>query len=335
MIQQSASRWQSKDWQLALKTMLRSVEALCEYVGVAIEDLEKAQLAHKDFPVRVPTAYADQIEKGNLHDPLLLQVLPQTAELIETSGFVEDPLNEAAFNKTPGLIHKYHGRVLFITSPSCAINCRYCFRRHFPYQDNNPNMAQWQQALDYIRADNSIQEVILSGGDPLSASDDYLNKLIQAIATIPHVRWLRLHSRLPVVIPQRVTDNLLNLLTATRLQTSVVLHINHANELSTDVAEAIHLLQQRHIRVLNQSVLLRGINDDVSSHKQLLEKLHQHRVQAYYLHLLDPVKGAAHFLVDDEKALTLYEQLRQEVPGFMLPRLARETAHQPYKTLIL
>lgn len=335
MIQQSASRWQTKDWQLALKSLLRNVEELCDYVDIPYIELEKAKLAHKDFPVRVPKAYADLIEKGNIRDPLLLQVLPQAAELLEQPGFVEDPLNEAEFNKTPGLIHKYHGRVLFITSPSCAINCRYCFRRHFPYQDNNPNLAQWQQSLDYIQADSSIQEVILSGGDPLSASDDYLSKLITAISKIPHVRWLRLHSRLPVVIPQRITNNLLHILSSSRLQTSVVLHINHGNEISSELAEAIELFHQHKIRVLNQSVLLRGINDDINSHTALLAKLHEHRVQAYYLHLLDPVKGAAHFLVKDEEALALYEQLRQQMPGFMLPRLARETAHQPYKTLLL
>lgn len=335
MIQQSTSRWQTQDWQQALKTLIRSVTELCDYVGVSIDELEQAQLAHGDFPVRVPRAFADLIEKGNIHDPLLLQVLPQAAELVETAGFVNDPLNEAEFNKTPGLIHKYKSRVLLITSPSCAINCRYCFRRHFPYQENNPNLAQWQQAIDYIQADSSIQEVILSGGDPLSANDDYLRKLIIAIAEISHVRWLRLHTRLPVVIPQRITDNLLDILSKTRLQTSVVLHINHANEISTDLVEAIELFHQRRIRVLNQSVLLRGVNDDISSHKTLLETLHFHRVQAYYLHLLDPVKGAAHFLVDDQHALDLYEQLRQQMPGFMLPRLARETAHQPYKTLLL
>lgn len=335
MIPQTASRWQTNDWQLALKTMLRSVEDLCNYVAIDIEQLEQAQLAHKDFAVRVPTAYADQIEKGNSQDPLLLQVLPQAAELVETPGFVTDPLNEESFNNIPGLIHKYHGRVLFITSPSCAINCRYCFRRHFPYQENNPSLAQWQQALDYIRADSTINEVILSGGDPLSATDNYLASLIAEIEKIEHVKWLRLHTRLPVVIPQRVTQTLLNILNNSRLQSSVVLHINHANELSAEVAEAIALLHSHRIRVMNQSVLLRGVNDSFVSQKQLLEKLHLHRVQAYYLHLLDPVKGAAHFLVDDTQALELYEQLRRALPGYMLPRLVRETAHQPYKTSIV
>lgn len=334
MIHRTASRWQSKDWQFELKNMIRSVSQLCQFVEIEPTQLAQRQLAHQDFAVRVPLPYARQIEKGNPNDPLLLQVLPQAEELIEAPNFVTDPLQEAAFNNVPGLIHKYHGRVLLITTPSCAINCRYCFRRHFPYQENSPGLAHWQQALDYIAQDTSISEVILSGGDPLSANDDYLQQLIQRISEIAHVRWLRVHTRLPVVMPQRITDDFLQVLTATRLQISVVLHINHAREISDDVALAIQLLQDRNIRVMNQSVLLKGVNDDFASHRQLLETLHEHRVQAYYLHTLDPVKGTTHFMVSDEQALQLYEQLRQNLPGFMLPRLVRELAFAPYKTFL-
>lgn len=334
MIPRSATRWQTSDWQFAMKNMIRSLDELCRFADIRVEDLAACYQAQQDFPVRVPRPYAQQIEKGNPADPLLLQVLPQAAETVENAGFSKDPLQEAHFNKAPGLIHKYRGRVLLITSPSCAIHCRYCFRRHFPYQENTPGLAHWQQALDYIAQDDSIHEVILSGGDPLSASDDYLQQLIRRISQIPHVRWLRLHTRLPVVIPQRITDELLSILTGTRLQTSMVLHINHANEISADVAQAISLLQNAGIRLLNQSVLLKGVNDNVSRQRDLLETLHAHNVQAYYLHLLDTVQGAAHFYISDDAAAELYEQLRCQLPGFMLPKLVREQPHAAYKTTL-
>lgn len=332
MIPRTATRWQTADWQLLLKSSLRSVEALCDFVKIDVNEVEQRHLAHKDFPVRVPTPFAALMEEGNSQDPLLLQVLPQAAEMLDSPGFVKDPLQEADFNTVPGLIHKYHGRVLLITSPNCAINCRYCFRRHFPYQDNTPGLAHWQQALDYIANNSSIEEVILSGGDPLSASDSYLQTLIERISAIRHVRWLRIHTRLPVVLPQRITSDLLQLLTATRLQVSMVLHINHANEIGEDLQHAVQALHNYGIRLLNQTVLLKDINDTVKTQVDLLAALHQQRIQAYYLHLLDPVKGAAHFLVSDEEAMRLYEQLRRQLPGFMLPKLVRELAHAPYKT---
>lgn len=332
MIPRSAARWQTSDWQLMMKNMIRNLDDLCRFVQITPQDLDSAYQAQRDFPVRVPLPYAQQIEKGNPTDPLLLQVLPQAAERLELPGFGTDPLQEAAFNKVPGLIHKYRGRVLLITSPACAIHCRYCFRRHFPYNENTPGQAHWQQALDYIAQDNSIHEVILSGGDPLSANDDYLQQLIRRISEIPHVRWLRLHTRLPVVIPQRITDELLTILTGSRLQTSMVLHINHANELSADVLHAVQCLQQAGIRLMNQSVLLKAVNDTVHSQQTLLEALHTHGIQAYYLHLLDAVQGAAHFHISDQQATGLYEQLRCRLPGFMLPRLVREQPYAPYKT---
>ncbi len=332
MIPRTATRWQTTEWQLMLKNSIRNVEALCSFIEIDVNDLQQRDLAHKDFPLRVPSAFAALMEKGNINDPLLLQVLPQAAEMADSLGFVKDPLQESDFNAVPGLIHKYQGRVLLIASPSCAINCRYCFRRHFPYQENTPGLAHWQQALDYIAQDSSIEEVILSGGDPLSASDSYLETLIERISAIAHVRWLRVHTRLPVVLPQRVTKDLLDLFTATRLQTSMVLHINHANEIGDDLAHAIQAMHSYGIRIMNQTVLLKGVNDNVTSHKDLLLALHRHRVQAYYLHLLDPVKGAAHFFIDDEQAADLYEQLRRQLPGFMLPKLVRELPHAAYKT---
>lgn len=332
MITRTAARWQTSDWQSAMKNMIQRLDELCEFIQTPIELLDSSYQAMHDFPLRVPRAYAALIEPGKPDDPLLLQVLPQTAETLTIDGFVSDPLQEAAFNKVPGLIHKYQGRVLLIASPACAIHCRYCFRRHFPYQANTPGLSHWHKALDYIAADTTIHEVILSGGDPLSASDDYLQQLIEKISRIDHIRYLRIHSRLPAVIPQRITDNLLKTITNTRLQTSMVLHINHANEISPDVAQAAALIRQYGIRLLNQTVLLRGINDTLRTQQQLLQTLHELNIQAYYLHLLDPVEGAGHFQVDTDSALALYEDLRRQTPGFMLPRLAREEPHAPYKT---
>lgn len=331
MITRTEARWQTGDWQHEMKTMIRSLDELCRFVGLDVSALDVSEQACQAFPLRVPRPYASCMEKGNARDPLLLQVLPQALEMADAPGFVSDPLEEAAFNPVPGLVHKYHGRVLLIASPSCAVHCRYCFRRHFPYQANTPGLAEWQAALDYIAADDSIHEVILSGGDPLSASDAYLCRLIERLAAIDHVRYLRVHSRLPVVIPQRITDDLLAALTGTRLKPVVVVHINHANELSQDVAGALARLRVAGVRVLNQTVLLADVNDNLPAQRELLEKLHWHNIEAYYLHLLDPVAGAAHYQVDNEKALALYDRLRRQLPGFMLPHLVRETPHAPYK----
>lgn len=332
MIARTAARWQTSDWQQVMKTMIRSVGELCDALALDPATLDLDPAAQQAFALRVPRPFVALMEKGNARDPLLLQVLPQAQEMLQVPGFVTDPLQEAAFNPVPGLVHKYRGRVLLISSPACAVHCRYCFRRHFPYQANTPGLADWQQALDYIAADPSIVEVILSGGDPLSASDDYLAGLISRLAAIDHLSYLRIHTRLPVVVPQRVTDGLLQALTGSRLQPTMVIHANHAQELSADVAESLALLRQAGIRLLNQSVLLAGVNDSEASLRALLERLHQIQVEAYYLHLLDAVEGAAHFQLPQARALALYEALRRQLPGFMLPRLVRETPHAPYKT---
>ncbi|HEY9034836.1 MAG TPA: EF-P beta-lysylation protein EpmB [Pseudomonadales bacterium] len=332
MIARTAARWQTSDWQQVMKTMIRSVDELCDALALDPATLDLDPAAQQAFALRVPRPFVALMEKGNSRDPLLLQVLPQAQEMQPVPGFVADPLQEASFNPVPGLVHKYRGRVLLISSPACAVHCRYCFRRHFPYQANTPGLADWQQALDYIAADPSIVEVILSGGDPLSASDDYLAGLISRLAAIDHVSYLRIHTRLPVVVPQRVTDGLLQALTGSRLQPTMVIHANHAQELSADVAESLALLRQAGIRLLNQSVLLAGVNDSEASLRALLERLHQIQVEAYYLHLLDAVEGAAHFQLPQARALALYEALRRQLPGFMLPRLVRETPHAPYKT---
>ena len=335
MIPRTVARWQTSDWQSALKNMIRSLDDLCAALDISPADLDDCYRAEQAFAVKVPLSYLQRIERGNPRDPLLLQVLPQAAEMVAEPGFCFDPLQEADFNPIPGLMHKYHGRVLLITTPSCSIHCRYCFRRHFPYNANTPGLKHWHAAMDYIRADRSIHEAILSGGDPLSATDEYLQQLIEAIAAIPHVQTLRLHSRIPVVMPERITGTLLQLLSRTRLKVVMVLHVNHANELAGDAVTAIKLLQQQGIRLYNQAVLLRGVNATLADQRALLEALFQLDIQAYYLHLLDKVQGSHQFLVEKHEAVALYQQLQASLPGYMLPRLVEEIPDKPSKTPVV
>lgn len=287
-----------------------------------------------DFPLRAPHAYVSRIERGNPEDPLLLQVLPLPQELEVHPGYTEDPLEESDSNPCPGLIHKYHGRVLLILSSSCAIHCRYCFRRHFPYQANTPSKKDWQQALTYIHGDTSITEVIYSGGDPLASNDRQLQWLTEQIASIPHVKRLRIHSRLPIVIPDRITPQLLQWLTATRLQTSMVVHCNHPNEIDAAVGNALYQLKIAGVTLLNQTVLLNGINNCSNTLTTLSDKLFSHGVLPYYLHLLDKVAGAAHFDVSDTEAIALHNQLMNQLPGYLTPRLVRESPHFGHKVPI-
>jgi EF-P beta-lysylation protein EpmB len=275
------------------------------------------------------------MRKGDINDPLLRQVLPLEDELLAAPGYTGDPLGEQEANPHPGLIHKYHGRVLLIVSGSCAINCRYCFRRHFPYQDNKPSRESWQQALAYIAADPSISEVIYSGGDPLTASDSQLRWLTGQVAAIPHVRRLRVHTRLPIVMPSRITAELIEGLSDHRLSTSLVIHSNHANELDDTVASALARLRGAGITLLNQTVLLRGINDDADILSELSERLFALGVLPYYLHLLDKVAGAAHFDTDTGKALALHRALQEQLPGYLVPKLVREIAGARAKTPVI
>ncbi|MGO3768966.1 MAG: EF-P beta-lysylation protein EpmB, partial [Vreelandella alkaliphila] len=287
---------------------------------------------HQLFEICVPDAYLTRIAPNDPNDPLLRQVLPVSDEAATPQGYVTDPLEEAEHQPVKGLIHKYANRVLLIASPNCAINCRYCFRRHFPYSDNSPSRAQWQEALDYLRIDTSLNEAILSGGDPLAANDRQLAWLVEQLENIPHLKRLRIHTRLPVVIPDRIDDALVGWLAATRLQKVMVLHINHANEIDQAVIDACTRLKQAGVTLLNQSVLLRGINDSVSALATLSERLFEAGVLPYYLHVVDPVQGAAHFDVPDEEAKALVKQLLEHLPGFLMPRLVREVPGNASKT---
>ena len=319
-------------WQSQLSRAIRDPHELCRRLGLDDSWLPGAEYGHALFEVRVPEAFLARMRPGDPHDPLLRQVLPLDAEGHQVSGYVADPLAEAEHTPGPGLIHKYSGRVLLIASPACAVNCRYCFRRHFPYGDNNLSRTQWEQALDTLRQDVSIHEAILSGGDPLAANDRQLAWLVERLAEIPHLKRLRIHTRLPVVIPDRIDGTLLDWLGATRLQKVMVLHINHAQEIDQAVVEACSRLTSAGVTLLNQSVLLRGVNDSVEILAALSERLFDAGVLPYYLHVLDPVAGAAHFNVPDTEARELVAGLRKVLPGFLLPRLVREIPGEASKT---
>ena len=295
------------------------------------EWLPAARAAARLFPLRVPRGFVARMRPRDPRDPLLRQVLPLAEECLAVEGFGADPVGDLSAMVVPGVLHKYHGRVLLTATGACAVHCRYCFRRHFPYAEANPVVDQWHQALDYIAGDESITEVILSGGDPLSLSDRRLAELTTRLEAIPHLRRLRLHTRLPIVLPERVNDELRDWLGATRLKTAVVVHANHANEVDASVIAALADLKGSGAELLNQSVLLRGVNDSTEALMALSEKLFEAGVLPYYLHLLDKVQGAAHFEVEEVAARRLMAELNRQLPGYLVPRLVREIPGAPGK----
>jgi len=326
---------QQDDWQSQLRTVIGSAQQLLALLDLQPADVGFSAQACRDFALKVPLAFVRRMRVGDPQDPLLLQVLARAEELAETPGFSRDPVGETgAANPARGIIHKYHGRALLIVSSGCAINCRYCFRRHFPYADNQNSRREWYEALAYIAADPDISEVILSGGDPLLASDQHLDDLVTQIAAMPQVRRLRIHTRLPVVIPDRVSPGLLDAITRPGLQTIVVIHCNHANEIDATVEAAVARLARRGITLLNQSVLLAGINDSASALSALSERLFAAGVLPYYLHLLDKVQGAAHFDVPKDRALRLIAEISAALPGYLVPKLVREVAGAPSKQAV-
>jgi EF-P beta-lysylation protein EpmB len=320
---------QPSDWQTELKNVFTDLKQLCQYLELPVESLYQAFPAQQLFPLKVTQHYADQIKKGDIKDPLLRQVILSAHELEMVSGYSTDPVDEHQ-TAIPGLIHKYPHRVLLIVTQACAIHCRYCFRRAFPYQQNNPGRQAWQQAFDYIEKQN-IKEVILSGGDPLVVDDKHLQFFFDALNKIPSVKRIRLHSRIPAVLPSRITPKLLQLLSSSEAKVCMVYHINHANEISDEVRQGARALSQVGVHLLNQSVLLRGVNDQVSLLAELSEALVDCGIQPYYLHVLDKVVGSHHFNVPDEEALALIEQLRQQESGYLVPQLVREVAGKASK----
>lgn len=323
-----------RSWQHELAHAIRDPAELLALLDLDPVLLPAARAAAKAFPLRVPRGYAARMRRGDPADPLLRQVLPLAAELDTVAGFDRDPVGDIKAMTVPGLLHKYRGRVLLTTTGACAIHCRYCFRRHFPYDDANPARDRWQQALDYIADDASINEVILSGGDPLTLADEKLADLCRRLAAIPHLARLRFHTRLPIVLPERITLALLTAIRPTRLASVVVAHVNHANEIDDDVRRALAALKKAGHTLLNQSVLLRGVNDAAEALCELSDRLFDAGVLPYYLHLLDRVQGAAHFDVDAETAQRLHAAMHARLPGYLVPRLVREEAGRPGKTLM-
>lgn len=317
-------------WQIELQQAITRPADLLALLGLDAAALP-LPLASPAFPLRVPRAFVARMRKGDPADPLLRQVLPLADEDMPAPGFGSDPVGDLASAARPGLLHKYHGRVLLVATGACAVHCRYCFRRHFPYGDENPRHDAWREALDYMAADRSISEVILSGGDPLSLSDRRLGELAGAIAAIPHVRRLRIHTRQPVVLPARIDSAFLDWFEPLPLQKVVVVHVNHANEVDAAVGAAVAALRAAGATLFNQSVLLRGVNDSVPALAALGEALFAAGVIPYYLHLLDRVTGAAHFEVPEARALALHQGLQAQLPGYLVPRLVREQADAPSK----
>ncbi|HSP00241.1 MAG TPA: EF-P beta-lysylation protein EpmB [Thioalkalivibrio sp.] len=326
---------QTPAWQRIQARAITDPETLIRRLGLDPALLPAARRAAELVRLKVPEGYVDRMRPGDPDDPLLRQVLPLDAECDSPPGYVDDPVGDGAAMVVPGLLHKYQGRVLLVTTGACAVHCRYCFRRHFPYGEANPAREDWAGALDYIAADPSIAEVILSGGDPLSLADKRLAVLARALADIPHVRRLRVHTRQPIVLPERVDDALLDWLRPGRLDTVMVIHANHAREIDGSVRAALQRLRDAQIPLLNQAVLLRGVNDEVEALAALSEALFGAGVMPYYLHQLDPVRGAAHFQVSDHRALALQEGLSAQLPGYLVPRLVREIPGARAKTPLI
>jgi L-lysine 2,3-aminomutase len=311
------------DWRQLWREAVTDATELLALLG--LEHLaDRLPAADAGFQMRVPRGFVARMRHGDARDPLLLQVLPQLAELNKVSGFVVDAVGDMAARESRGVLHKYHGRALLIASGSCAINCRYCFRRHFPYGEEIAATGQWQRALEHLRRDDSISELILSGGDPLSLATGKLEELGRGLAELPHVVRLRIHSRLPVVLPERIDSAFLKWFGSLPIQKVMVLHANHPNELDASVDAACARLRDAGATLLNQSVLLRDVNDHVDTLAGLSERLFAGGVLPYYLHQLDRVQGAAHFEVDDSRALALMDALRARLPGYLVPRLVRE-----------
>lgn len=319
-------------WQKILAQGFDSAVELLEFLKLPKTLAEP--LAEQTFATRVPRGFAERMQPGNPRDPLLLQVLAIGAELNVVDGYVPDPLNESIFNPVPGLIHKYTSRVLLTLTGACAINCRYCFRRHFPYSANNPGRNGWDAAIDYIRSDARINEVILSGGDPLLAKDTVLSTLFDKLSMIKHVKTIRIHTRIPIVLPERIDAGLLSCLTETSLNKVIVLHCNHPQELNHQTTEAFRGLRDAGCHLLNQSVYLANINDNAHTLALLSETLFASGVLPYYLHILDKVQGAAHFDTPLTEIRVVYQTLQELLPGYLVPRLAQEEPGKRHKSLL-
>jgi L-lysine 2,3-aminomutase len=314
------------DWQRELAHAVRDPVELCHLVGLSTSIVDETVRSAHGFSILVPRPYLARIRVGDANDPLLLQILPRGSELSQTPGFTPDPLGETAALCGPGLLWKYQNRILILTTQTCAVHCRFCFRRHFSFNKSLQSPSRWDDICHQVAADPSIHEIILSGGDPLTISDDRLSRIAAKFAQIHHLQRLRIHTRMPVLIPQRVCDELISWIKSTRLATIMVIHVNHPAEIDAGVATALGRMVDAGIPVLSQGVLLAGINDNLGVLTELYERLANLRVMPYYLHQLDPVAGAAHFQVPIAKGKELIDQLRAKLPGYAVPRYVRETS---------
>jgi EF-P beta-lysylation protein EpmB len=324
----------SEPWQQSLQDAIKDPAELLQLLGLPSTLLPAAKLAAKQFPLRVPRGFVNRMRVGDVDDPLLKQVLPLGAELIAEDGYSHDPVGDSLAKAEAGVIHKYHQRALLISTGACAIHCRYCFRRHFPYAEEMAAKNRWQHSLEWLAENPKINEVILSGGDPLSLSDAKLKPLMNGLAQNPNVETLRIHSRQPVVLPERITEELIQTLKLANKKIVLVIHANHANEIDPSVSKALLTLHAAGIQLLNQAVLLRGINDSAEAQAELSRKLFANHVLPYYLHLLDAVQGAAHFDMETSQALAIHKALSALLPGYLVPRLVKEIAGEPNKTLV-
>ncbi|HLB42808.1 MAG TPA: EF-P beta-lysylation protein EpmB [Gammaproteobacteria bacterium] len=319
-------------WQEALSNAITDPKELFALLDLDPELMKGTDAAIQQFPLKVPRGFVARMQKGNPHDPLLKQVLPLGIESNLVPGFDINPLLETAANPIPGLLHKYHGRVLVMLTSACGIHCRYCFRRHFPYTENITGRIGWEKIFAYIRQDSNINEVILSGGDPLAASDQLLKSFTDELIRISQIKRLRIHTRLAVVLPERITDGFIKWITQLPFDKVLVIHVNHPNEINADVMRALKCLQQAGITLLNQSVLLKDVNDHAKTLIELSETLFTAGVLPYYLHILDKVQGAAHFNIDLNRARELHAELCHQLPGYLVPKLVREEPGKLSKT---
>lgn len=331
MIPETGASRQTPGWQQSLVRAITDPAELLRILALESRWLPAAEAAARQFPLRVPRAFVARMRRGDPHDPLLRQVLPLAEECRDVPGFTRDPVGDGAAALAPGVLQKYRGRVLLTATGACAVHCRYCFRRHFPYGEANPATDGWRTALDRIAADPSLCEVILSGGDPLTLSDRRLAEFTDALGGIAHVARLRIHTRLPVVLPERVDDGLVRWMRSLRMPVVAVIHANHPREIDPEVAAAIARLRAAGATVFNQAVLLRGVNDSVEALAGLSEALIACGAVPYYLHMLDRVQGAAHFEVDAARARELVTALQARLPGYLVPRLVREVEGAPSK----
>lgn len=325
----TTSKPQISNWQNELQNAICDIYQLCQLL-----DIETPTNYQPNFPLKVPLAFVQKMQKGNPNDPLLLQVLPSMQETLPTIGYTNDPLHEHSHNPIKGLLHKYQSRVLITLTGVCAINCRYCFRQHFDYGANLPTNTEIEKIYQYIQHDNKIKEVIFSGGDPLNLSNRRLKIWFEMLSRLPQIQTIRLHTRLPVVLASRIDDELLDLFKSYQKNIVMVLHINHPQEIDKNLKKQCQLLKDAGVTLLNQSVLLKNINDDVQTLIQLSYDLFNNDIIPYYLHILDKVNGAAHFDIPIKKAINIYWELLENLSGYLVPKLVQELPDKPYKTPI-